>query len=68
MSRVSRKSWSLLVRATILVCLQGAVSFVSAQAHPSAKDLLRQMTLAEKIAQFSPALETCRTVKGRSVA
>ncbi len=45
---------SSIFRLVILIILvQTAVLSVSAQTHPNAKDLLRQMTLEEKIAQLS---------------
>ncbi len=51
---VSKFQFSWLSRIIVLfVLLESGIASLSAQTHPDAKDLLRQMTLEEKVAQLS---------------
>src|SRR5215475_6702471 len=49
----TRLFWRLSRVTMFLAIFQVTVPFLSAETHPSAKDLLKQMTLEEKVAQLS---------------
>ena len=53
MSGPVSRSRSFLPIALLSIFITYSISFALAQTHPSAKDLLRQMTLEEKVAQLS---------------